>query len=237
MFCPLCNAEYRDGFTQGSDCKLALVHSIEEARSQNVSVWKGDSERKLDTVLDALSAESIPYHYREGLSPVPKLVFSRVPVRPRFDTEVWVLQKDFVRAEAAIRNLDRDPDPDDDESDDEASAATAMRFCPLCQSEYGPGFSECSDCHVPLVGSRIEAQRSAPLARKGSSQTELDDVVRALDQAEIPSHHKDLLNPRLRLNIAGFDLIPKKPTFEYEVWVFRSDAERAKAAIAALTRG
>jgi len=26
-------------------------------------------------------------------------------------------------------------------------------FCPECRAEYRPGFYECSDCHVPLVGS------------------------------------------------------------------------------------
>ncbi len=110
MFCPLCNAEYRPGFTQCGDCKLPLVRSVEEARSQNVSVWKGDGERELDAVLDALAAEAIPYHYREGLRPIPKLVFSNVPVRPRFETEVWVLRKDATRAEELIQGLNRDPD-------------------------------------------------------------------------------------------------------------------------------
>ena len=86
--------------------------SFGEARSQNVSVWQGDSERELDAVLDALAAESIPYHYREGLSPVSKLVFSKVPLRPRFETEVWVLRKDAARAEALIRDLNRDLDED-----------------------------------------------------------------------------------------------------------------------------
>lgn len=26
-----------------------------------------------------------------------------------------------------------------------------IMFCPKCKCEYRPGFTECSDCHIPLV--------------------------------------------------------------------------------------
>jgi hypothetical protein len=39
MFCPLCHAEYRDGFMQCSDCHVALVGVLEETESSSTLLW------------------------------------------------------------------------------------------------------------------------------------------------------------------------------------------------------
>jgi len=64
MFCPLCRAEYRDGFANCSECHLSLVTSQQEAKSLPVRLWKGDSERLQNRILEALSGEGIPSHYK-----------------------------------------------------------------------------------------------------------------------------------------------------------------------------
>src|SRR5437899_8704266 len=55
MFCPLCRAEYRDGFTQCSDCHVGLVRSAEEARSASArdQVSSGDLSYKI--------SEAVPF--------------------------------------------------------------------------------------------------------------------------------------------------------------------------------
>lgn len=105
-------------------------------------------------------------------------------------------------------------------------------FCPLCQSEFRDGISECSDCHVQLVGSREEALSSRELLWKGRWQTSLDKILAELDAQSIPSCFKVIVNTTPQFSFLGIRLTPRKDTFEYEVWVFRSDRVRARAALA-----
>jgi hypothetical protein len=108
-------------------------------------------------------------------------------------------------------------------------------FCPLCQSEFRDGITECSDCHVQLVCSREEALSSAELLWKGRWQTSLDKILAELDAQSIPSYFKEIVNTTPQFSFLGIRLTPRKNTFEYQVWVFRSDRGRAHAALAAVT--
>jgi hypothetical protein len=107
-------------------------------------------------------------------------------------------------------------------------------FCPLCQSEFRDGITECSDCHVQLVGSREEALSSSELLRKGRWQTSLDKILAELDAQSIPAYFKEIINTTPQPSFLGIRLTSRKNTFEYEVWVFRSDRERAHAALTKL---
>jgi hypothetical protein len=107
-------------------------------------------------------------------------------------------------------------------------------FCPLCQSEFRDGITECSDCHVQLVDSRERAQSSSELLWKARWQTSLDKILAELDAQSIPSYFKEIVNTTPQFSFLGIRLTPRKDTFEYEVWVFRSDRERAHAALAKL---
>jgi len=107
-------------------------------------------------------------------------------------------------------------------------------FCPLCQSEFRDGITECSDCHVQLVASREQALSSSELLWKGSRQTTLDSILAELDALSIPSYFKEIVNTTPQFSLLGIRLTPRKPTLEFEVWVFRSDRERAQAALAKL---
>lgn len=105
-------------------------------------------------------------------------------------------------------------------------------FCPLCQSEFRDGITECRDCRVLLVGSPEQALSSSELLWKGIWQTSFDRILAALDAESIPSHFKEIMDAPPPVTIFGISLTPRKSTFEYEVWVFRSDRERAQAALA-----
>jgi hypothetical protein len=64
----------------------------------------------------------------------------------------------------------------------------------------------------------------------GESDRTLDRILAVLDSHDIPAHYKQQAVPRAQVTILGFT-IGKQP-FEYSVRVFRSDLERARAAMA-----
>ena len=103
-------------------------------------------------------------------------------------------------------------------------------FCPLCQCEYRDGFMECSDCHVELVPTRAQATAAGVRLWKGDRQKDLDRILVALDGGQIPSHFREIVNYNWRIEILGIPIGPRRSTFEYEVWVFRKDLERARLA-------
>ena len=104
MFCPLCQAEYRDSFSQCSDCKLELVETSGEAQSAALQLWKGTRQRTLDLILDTLSAHEIPTHWKEVANDDLQVRFLGSRLRPSIELhyEVWVLRSDSARARNAI---------------------------------------------------------------------------------------------------------------------------------------
>jgi hypothetical protein len=72
MYCPVCGAEYREGFTVCSDCQVALVpdpprdpsaHPFTDDNSGDTSfvlVWSGSDARKHAEVCEALDRQKIP---------------------------------------------------------------------------------------------------------------------------------------------------------------------------------
>jgi hypothetical protein len=107
-------------------------------------------------------------------------------------------------------------------------------FCPLCRAEYRDGITECGDCHVDLVPSAAEARSASLRLWKGDRQHVLDRILAALDAQGIPSHFEEVVNTGPQISFFGKSLIPKKSTFEYEVWILASDMLRASDAIASL---
>jgi hypothetical protein len=105
-----------------------------------------------------------------------------------------------------------------------------FQFCPLCIAEYRPGFGECSECRVALLPTQAEALSASTRLWTGESDRTLDRILAVLDAHDIPAHYKQQAVPRAQVTILGFT-IGKQP-FEYSVRVFRSDLERARAAMA-----
>ena len=94
MFCPLCKAEYRQGFSTCSDCHIPLVTTQEEATAVEVDrLWIGDDRRKFERILDGLSDACIPFRSQESVKsqPWPWLsIFLIRFMRPRPTFEYWI---------------------------------------------------------------------------------------------------------------------------------------------------
>jgi hypothetical protein len=108
MFCPLCKAEYRQGFSTCSDCHIPLVSTQEEAAAVEVDrLWTGDNRKKFEGILDALLDAGIPFRSRETLKSQPWpwisiLLFRFMKPRPTFEYRIDVFHKDRDRADDAI---------------------------------------------------------------------------------------------------------------------------------------
>jgi hypothetical protein len=120
MFCPLCKAEFRAGFTDCSDCRIPLVPTKQEADATPVTaVWKGGGKQSLEAVLSALQQANVPLVFREHLAVGPAIVASLANTFLRgpkvvHDTifEVTVLQSDAERATEIVRQVLPPPDED-----------------------------------------------------------------------------------------------------------------------------
>lgn len=82
MDCPLCEAEFRDGFTMCRDCHVALVSTLVEAQSAHVPCWKGTRPEKLDRILGALDAQQLPLHFKEIVNMRPQISIMGIPIGP-----------------------------------------------------------------------------------------------------------------------------------------------------------
>lgn len=120
MYCPLCGAEYRPGFTICSDCQVDLVPDLPRPTSANRSiddndeksfalVWSGNDSRLHAEICDTLDHEKIP---ARTLGSEDHLF--NFTTRPGFEVYVPV---DLVNsAREAIRQAQLTPDEDTEQN-------------------------------------------------------------------------------------------------------------------------
>lgn len=109
-------------------------------------------------------------------------------------------------------------------------------FCPVCKSEYRPGFTHCADCDVDLVetldvASPHDRTRTAASERSGSNTPRMlwsgidnaafDEIRSALDKAEIPYNDEPLEAGLLYSSLRN----------PLEIWVHRSDYDDARKIV------
>ena len=120
MFCPLCQAEYREGFAQCSDCHIDLTNSFQDAQNAAALLWRGKKQGMLDKVLAVLDNVDVRSHFKEISEPVRENentwgvqrllpLYVRLLLRAsrefRLHYEVWVLKEDLEKARSAIAEL------------------------------------------------------------------------------------------------------------------------------------
>jgi hypothetical protein len=128
MFCPVCHAEYRPGFTHCADCDVDLVPSLDEAgipaasarQSDNDTaavVWAGVDPRLADLVCRALADANIDY-----IDEQPDSVL--LPAIHRGMHEIRVSSADLEAAQKAIAERWSRPATDENESSENSETAT-----------------------------------------------------------------------------------------------------------------
>ena len=105
MVCPLCKAEFRDGFTQCNDCRLSLVDRAVAERTPVVLVWTGWNHRKGEELASVLADNGIPCHMvvdfrwpRFSLWHLLKGAYHQ-----EYVVELFVLASDAARAGQSLR--------------------------------------------------------------------------------------------------------------------------------------
>src|SRR5215469_15519974 len=207
MFCPVCRAEYRQGFTRCADCDVDLVYSLDQTaqgrppqahEGRLVQLWAGDDLPFHAALLEELESAGIPFFDRPAgdYSGAHRGVPEWMVPRPAFGFEVEVLSSDLGRAQQILENLATPP-------------KNPTMFCPLCTAEFREGFTLCSDCRVPLVRTEAEANAARDRLWIGDRQKELDRILAALDAAQIRSCHKETVNSMPRLHL--FTAVPVRP--------------------------
>ena len=122
MYCPLCKAEYRQGFSRCSDCQVALVATQEEANSVAVDrLWTGDDRRKMEKILNGLMDAEVPFRSKETLKAQPWpwlsiLLFRFMRPRPTFEFYIDIFDKDRARSDEVLRKIE-DAEKVDEEED------------------------------------------------------------------------------------------------------------------------
>ncbi len=71
MFCPQCEAEYREGFTECSDCDVALVETLEPHEREEIApgltvVFQTPNPEELAEIVDRLEKAKVPYVIEAG---------------------------------------------------------------------------------------------------------------------------------------------------------------------------
>ncbi|MFZ0821516.1 MAG: hypothetical protein WAM91_15725 [Candidatus Acidiferrales bacterium] len=153
MFCPLCQSEYREGIKQCTDCRAALVASLDspEARTNRPRIlWQAPIEELFIAIRNRLEEDAIPCRAIEDESPLLR------HIRKHF--EIRVLANDFDRALG---------------SGIEAVEALNPRLgwlesCRVCAAQQAAGFSRCAACGALLFAAEVEQDTTFSQSQESS---------------------------------------------------------------------
>lgn len=101
MFCPLCKAEYREGFHRCAECDVDLVDSLVKENMEEDDkaelVWRGSDPVAVSRVLGSLRGAGIPYFVKQTSE---HLVFGLAIARPRY--HILVPRSHFYAAQYLV---------------------------------------------------------------------------------------------------------------------------------------
>lgn len=143
MFCPICKAEYREGFTRCADCEVELVYELPAAaivpheavppgdpeEDPFCSFWKGDDPRVHAELCGLLGEQGIPYktiHRHDHL----------FNINTSSAFELGIPFSLFDRAEAAVKEA-----YGDDEAMEPVSRLLPVDSGHMPGTRFGPGAS------------------------------------------------------------------------------------------------
>ena len=115
-------------------------------------------------------------------------------------------------------------------------------FCPSCKAEFRQGITRCSDCDIELVEAAAKgpsddssSEGNLVLLWSGDNLALHASLLEELKAAEVPYFDRPIGNYSRR---AFPNRFPASgiPSFGFEVSVFSSDSERAKAILERVAR-
>jgi hypothetical protein len=130
MFCPVCRLEYRPGFTQCSDCGVALVEQLPDKEDSTASgppadpdamvpLWAGVASRQYDWICAAL--DRVHIHYE--VSSLKSILISAARDQ---SSEIRVRAADYDAAERVLLDVGDSEDMSDKEPVAQARQDAAM---------------------------------------------------------------------------------------------------------------
>jgi hypothetical protein len=247
MFCPECKAEFRSGFTECSDCGVALVEVAPRLEDRFKAIPES-APAEFDELL--LRAKDPGFY----LSLLATLANFRIPCYgkaanpthsssswpgaiPEF--EIWVPSEQCRRA-AWVRDSfqeDHVAGEDLDLEDEQITLGPAMeppdssKLCALCSAEYAREAALCENCGTSLFWSNQPVPRgelARPLFSEAQPQI-LGALRAALLQQNIPFNNALLYRDGL--------LRGNSSVSSTEIVVRNSDLERANQVLAHLLEG
>jgi hypothetical protein len=112
-------------------------------------------------------------------------------------------------------------------------------YCPLCKAEYRAGFDRCSDCLIGLVQTREQAEAAkVDLLWEGTRQSEFNDIVAALTDANIPTQARSGARSEKGFGFRSFGIIGMvmgskrfHDQMSWQIFVFESDYAKARGIV------
>lgn len=240
MFCPVCKAEYRQGFTRCADCEVELVESAREAGrvetpppdEYGALLWRGDDPHFYLSLVGWLGQDVACY----GRPQRPPLATSDRNLATESEPggfEVWVPESGLARAkwilESAGEKHEENPPQDLDAAKrgvKNVETGEAIGVCPLCLGEFATASSFCPNCNVPLRMGRPESGEdmgARVLCDLAHPQFAVE-LRQALQAAHIPFNNS---------NYSAGDIFTRRSYVpNYEVLVLDSDFDRATRVMA-----
>jgi ribosomal protein L40E len=246
MFCPVCKAEYRSGFTSCSDCGIDLVE-VAPRVEQRFAAIRADAPAEYDellvrskdpgfylSLLATLSNCRISC-YGKAVNPVAAGA-GYADAAPEF--EIWI-HKEQRRLAVWVRDSSQEDYAASSNDDREDEAATPesekdsnpQKVCVLCSAEYSREATLCENCGTGLVWSNQRIGKSE-LARSifREAQPQMLGALRTrLLEEGIPFNNGLLYRDGLLRNNSSASPL--------EVVVREVDFERATRVLAHLLEG
>lgn len=157
MFCPLCHAEYREGFTVCSTCRAVLVaaDAPESERQPPRLKWETHDQRAADTVFGKLFEAGIPC-FEKVQAAFFSIRVASISLSQRPTITLYILERD---AEAAQQATGVEFAPD--QPTVEIPEGAPVQDCPYCAVKFPAGDSLCPACGGDLLAWNAEAAEAA----------------------------------------------------------------------------
>ena len=213
MYCPLCGAEYRPGFTTCSDCQVTLVpeppaQSSDSASTDTTSfapIWSGSDPRKHAEICEALDRQEIPARTlrREDhlFNPTAHAPF-----------EVYVPVDLMTTAREAINEAD----PPEDDSE-EISKSDSLEI----PAEDDPAIGDGYDDDGPGLALNVDPEDATDEIWTGEDADMADMIKSSLRENHIPYRSDSDTEPK-----SGSDEMRAT-----RLLVFPEDKDRARAIV------